>query len=67
MNTIFHLVLSTLLLVQLGTPALIPIHKRMSHGITNRRIALARQIFRNNIDEYDLQKTGEGRISHSVL
>ena len=67
MNTIFHLVLSTLLLVQLGTAALIPIHKRMSHGETNRRIALARQIFSNNINEYDPPKTDEGLQSHTCV
>jgi hypothetical protein len=54
------MVLLTLLLVQLGTAALIP-RQRMNQGITGRRIELARQLFSNNVDEVELQN--EGRIS----
>jgi hypothetical protein len=63
MNTILQLVLSTFLLLQLGTAAFVPFSKLMNR---NRR-TVTKQILNNYIDEYEPQTTAEGRISHSFL
>ncbi|CAB3978098.1 Activin receptor type-2A [Paramuricea clavata] len=55
MNTILQLVLSTFLLLQLGTAAFVPFSKLMNR---NRR-TVTKQILNNFIDEYESQKTAE--------